>query len=503
MKIKNLFRNSFFSLLSQVVLLIVGFLSQRAMNLYMGSELVGMNGVISNVIAMLSVTELGVSTAIVYHLYSALAKNDEEEIASLMNLYRKAYYLFAIIITVLGLPLTPIVHLFMKNESYSLSYIRVLYLLWLMRSVISYPLSYKKSVLIADQREYVVSVITMLTNIFSYSAIIIFVTLTKRYLPALVVGIVVETVLNLWVSWYVDRKYPFLKRLRKKKPSEAVVSKIFKDLKNVFVSKVSQNLLNCTDNLIISSFISVATVGLFNNYCLITRSINNIMGALANSIQPSVGNLFVEGDHEKDYRMLRQLTFLFFLIVAVASCGLYTLINPFVTDIWLDETFQLDRIAVIMAVLACIFQGFGLPMAIVMGVSGLFHKERNLSIIIAIVNLVVSVALVIPFGVSGVLAGTCLSYLIQIVYRVIVFFREYLQKDARRYLMDLAEYIFLIAGETCLVRFVSEIVYRRNIGTFLLCGVLCVGIPLAVNVLLYQKSARLKSIAQLLHRSAA
>ena len=72
MKIKSLFRNSFFSLLSQLVLLLFGFLSQRAMNLYMGTELVGMNGVISNVISMLSVTELGVSTAIVYHLYSAL-----------------------------------------------------------------------------------------------------------------------------------------------------------------------------------------------------------------------------------------------------------------------------------------------------------------------------------------------------------------------------------------------------------------------------------------------
>lgn len=86
MRIKNLFRNSFFSMLSQFALLILGFFSQRAMNLYMGAELVGMNGVISNVINILSVTELGISTAIVYHLYGALARKDEAEIASLMNL---------------------------------------------------------------------------------------------------------------------------------------------------------------------------------------------------------------------------------------------------------------------------------------------------------------------------------------------------------------------------------------------------------------------------------
>ena len=105
MKIKSLFKNSFFSLLSQLILLLFGFLSQRAMNLYLGTELVGMNGVISNVIAMLSVTELGISTAIVYHLYSALVNKDEQEISTLMNLYRKAYYMFAVILAVLGLSL--------------------------------------------------------------------------------------------------------------------------------------------------------------------------------------------------------------------------------------------------------------------------------------------------------------------------------------------------------------------------------------------------------------
>ena len=498
MKIKNLFRNSFFSLLSQVVLLLVGFLSQRAMNLYMGSELVGMNGVISNVIAMLSVTELGVSTAIVYHLYSALAKNDEEEIASLMNLYRKAYYLFAVIITVLGLPLTPIVHLFMKNESYSLSYIRVLYLLWLMRSVISYPLSYKKSLLIADQREYVVSVITMLTNIFSYSAIIIFVTLTKRYLPALVVGIVVETVLNLWVSWYVDRKYPFLKRLRKKKPSEAVVSKIFKDLKNVFVSKVSQNLLGGTDNLIISGFISVATVGLFNNYCLITRSILNIMRALANSIQPSVGHLFVEEDKEKDCLVLRQLTFLFFVIITAASAGLYALIDPFVRDIWIGKGFLLDRPVVFLAIITFAVQGMGLPLSIVIGVSGLFKQERNLSIITAVVNLVVSLALVVPFGVAGVLLGTFLSYLIQIIYRTVVFYRVYIERSSKRYVVDLTEYLILMAGEIWLANWLTAYLYRGTLLTFLVSGIVCVSVVVGLNLVMFCRSSRLKSLMKLI-----
>ena len=107
MRIKNIFRNSFFSLLSQFILIFVGFFSQRVMNLTMGEALIGMNSVISNIIAILSVSELGIASAIVFHLYDALAQQDEEKIASLMNLYRRAYYIFAAAITAMGLCILP------------------------------------------------------------------------------------------------------------------------------------------------------------------------------------------------------------------------------------------------------------------------------------------------------------------------------------------------------------------------------------------------------------
>lgn len=209
-------------MLSQFALLILGFFSQRAMNLYMGAELVGMNGVISNVINILSVTELGISTAIVYHLYGALARKDEAEIASLMNLYRKAYHVFAVLVFAAGMAVLPFIHLFMKNNSYSLSYIRVLYAMWLVRTVLSYLLTYRKSLLIADQKEYIASITGLILNVVSYLAIILLVTWEQNYLLALGIGTVTEVVLNIWISWYVEQKYPFLQPAEKRK--EHIVS---------------------------------------------------------------------------------------------------------------------------------------------------------------------------------------------------------------------------------------------------------------------------------------
>ena len=199
MRIKNALRNSFFSVISQMILIIVGFFSQRVLNLRMGEELVGMNSVISNIIALLSVTELGISTAIVFHLYGYMASKDEEKIAALMNMYRKAYTVFALVISILGLCILPFVHLFLRENSFSLEYIRTIYILWLIRSVCSYLLSYKRSVLIADQQEYIVTIRVLLANTLNYLLIIVIVEFWKNYILALSLNIIIEIVLNIQI----------------------------------------------------------------------------------------------------------------------------------------------------------------------------------------------------------------------------------------------------------------------------------------------------------------
>ncbi len=215
MQIKSAVKNSFFGVLGQVALIVVGFFCQRTMNLLMGAELVGMNGVISNVIALLSVSELGIATAVVYNLYSAIARKDEREIAALMNLYRKAYMVFSLAILGLGLLVMPFVHLFLTNVSFSLGYIRLVFIMWLVRTALSYLLSYKRSILIADQKEYVVSIVMLIVNVLNYSSTILILELTRSYVQALGLNILVEAASNKWISGNENRKYPFLLQLRR------------------------------------------------------------------------------------------------------------------------------------------------------------------------------------------------------------------------------------------------------------------------------------------------
>lgn len=499
MRIKNAFRNSFFSVISQIILIVVGFFSQRVMNLRMGEELVGMNSVISNIIALLSVSELGISTAVVFHLYSALADGDEKRISSLMNLYRKAYYVFATVISVLGLIVLPFVHLFLRENSFSLGYVRTIYILWLARTVLSYLLSYKRSILIADQQEYIVSIGTLLANALNYGLIIVIVEIWQNYVLALSLNIAVEVILNALISRYVGKKYPYLKTFYKLPLEKNIVKKVLGDLKNIFVSRLSAKLLLCTDSLIMSSFISVGIVGLYSNYTMITQSLTNIVVAFTNALQPSVGNMFIERDHEKEYGVLRQITFIFFLFSSFAVSSLFALMTPFVTDIWLDREYALGLGIILWCVINFYFSTMGQPLGMMMNVTGLFDKERNLSIIVAIVNLLISLLLVGSYGVPGVLLGTFVSYVIQMVFRIYMLVGKYMGKGYKQYILESLQYIFLAAVETALVYGCKQLVYESgNILSFILLMFICVLVPNGINVLLFCRTWRFKSVYHML-----
>lgn len=498
---KNLLRNSFFGMLGQVALIGFGFVCQRVLNMKLGEALVGLNSVISNILAILSVSELGIATAVVYNLYHALALRNERQIAALMNFYRRAYYVFAAVITMLGLAVMPFLQYFLRENPFSMSYVRLIYSLWLARTVAAYLLSYQRSILIADQQEYIVSIAVLAANVLDYSVIIALVYLTGDFVVPLALNIVIDSISNLWIRRVVNRKYPFLSRLRHEKTNPALRAQVMHNVKNIFASHLADKLLVATDNVIISSFISVAFVGLYNNYCLVINALTNISRALANAIQPSIGNLFVR-DHREGGNLLRVMTFLFFLIASSSGCAVYHVLSPFVGDVWLGTGYLLEQPVVAACVINYVALLLGLPLTVMMGVTGLFDRERNIAILSAVCNMVLSLGLVSASGIYGVLAGTLAAYVLQIGFRTHVFHHSYLQCTMRTYVCDLSEYVLLCLVETLLVQRLSGVIYGNGGWLrLLLLAVVSAGVPLVINLVIFGRSRRMQGILSLLRPS--
>ena len=505
MRMKNALKNSFFGVLGQVILIAVGFFCQRTMNLLMGAELVGMNGVISNVIDILSVSELGIATAVVYNLYAAIAAQDQKQIAGLMNLYRRAYIVFAAAIFSMGMVVMPFIHFILNEVTFSLGYIRLVFFLWLVRTALSYLLSYKRSILIADQKEYLVSITTLIVNVLNYISTIVILKLFGNYVLALGFNIIAIVVSNLWIAAYVNRKYPFLVQWRKAPLDKDTVSKVIDNIKNIFVMRLFTKLLLSTDNIIVSGMINTMIAGLYANYTLVTQSMLNIMVALSGALKPTLGHLFLEGDREKDLRALRLITFLFFVLGSVSSVCIFCLITPFVKDLWLNKEYLMEMSFVTAIVIQFFVTTMGLPLEIVMGVSGMFHKERNISIVTTIVNLIISVVLVRRLGVVGIAVGTITAYLVQISCRIAVFFRKYINKSAFSYLADMVQYAAVTAAEVVLIYPLTVHIYGGGLVDFILVAMIAAALALGLDMLLYCRSWKVKSVfemaKQVIHKS--
>ena len=95
---------------------IIGFVCRMVFVRCLSADYLGVNGLFTNVLTMLSLAELGVGGAIVYALYKPLAENDEAKIASLMRLYSKAYRMIGTVIAVVGLALMPFIDLIIQEQ---------------------------------------------------------------------------------------------------------------------------------------------------------------------------------------------------------------------------------------------------------------------------------------------------------------------------------------------------------------------------------------------------
>lgn len=128
MRTRKAFLNTVVGLLSALITTFLSFFLNRIFLSSLGLDYLGLNGIFSNALGMLSLTELGIGMAISYELYVPLAQNDTKKIAALMNFYKKTYYIIAGITFLLVSLLVFLFALLQKHLKYQL--LSVLYIFY-------------------------------------------------------------------------------------------------------------------------------------------------------------------------------------------------------------------------------------------------------------------------------------------------------------------------------------------------------------------------------------
>lgn len=420
----------------------------------LGIEYSGINGLFTNVITMLSVAELGIGETIIFKLYEPIAKNDKDKIKSWMDFYKVCYRYVAIAVIIIGLLIIPLVPIMVGKVSINENII-ILYLIALADCIFSYVMTYKRSLLYADQKNYVIMNVHMGYMAFMNITQIIVLLLFKNYILYLLAKIVFRILENIILNVYVNKHYPFIKE----KPTPITKEErkdIFERIKAIFLQKVSFVINKGIDSIVISAILGVSAVGYYTNYNLVALALTGIIYQIISSTSASVGNLLTEKNIEKNYTIYKRINILNSFITGLAVVGFTCCINPLIS-LWVGKEYLLS-LPIIMSFSIYIYcDSIRRSITIFKEAAGICKEDKNMYICMAIINLITSIILCKYIGISGVVLGTALSYFFLIIYSYPKYiFKSIFKKATKDYYKENINYLIVIILSTIIAYILTK-----------------------------------------------
>lgn len=441
----------------------------------LSADYLGVNGLFTNILTMLSLAELGVGSAVVYALYKPLAENDEAKIASLMQLYAKAYRTIGLLIGAVGLALMPFLNIIIREQPNINESIYLLYAINLFNTASSYFFSYRSSLLIAAQRNYIVSGISYAISLVQSILQMVFLLVFHNYIIYLLIQTAGTLLYNVVVSRVAVKSFPYIRSKSVPPLPEQERRALFANVRDLMVYKVSGLLVNSTDNILITFFNGLATTGIASNYTLLVNTLNSLLGQVFNGLTASIGNHNASESVEKRYQMFRFLNMMNFWIFGWAALGIFFCSSDLV-QLCFGEEYVLPT--EIPFVLALNFFTVGIMNAVwtYKHTLGLFRYGRFIQFFTGVLNIVFSVWLGTYWGLFGILFATFLARLFtSLWYDPYAVFKYGFGKPLVEYAKRIVIYavILLIAATLCKLSFtiINGSLIARTLLKILLCSI--------------------------------
>ena len=470
-------RNIITSVINKLVIMLTNFVMRTVLIYYLGNVYLGLDSLFTSILQILALSELGISSAMVYSMYKPLAENDTAAVCALLKLYRTVYRWIAVSMTVLGLAIMPFLHIIVKKDLPDGLNLYFLFLINLGNTVLSYLLfSYRSSLFTADQRysinNNIYSIFKIGTTVIQIAAIILF--RNHEYIAYYLYSLALPltTVLKNIVLYILSNKmYPQYQCEGSVSKSE--IENIKKRVAGMFLHKVSFVFRNSLDSIVISAFLGLKILGQYNSYYFIINAISGIMILVSNSITASVGNSIVTESKEKNYADFKKLQLLYMWLTTWITVGFVGCLQPFI-KLWLGKKMMFgDGIMVIF----CVYffsTHFSRVCHIYRDAAGLWWQDRYRPIVETVVNLTLNILLVRFIGVSGVMLSTifCIVF-IEGTWGTRILFKHYFTGEKQsKYMLKLLWLWVLAAFAGVICYFVCRLIKLSSIPAVIVYGII-------------------------------
>ena len=491
---KNASRNVLFGSIQKVYQIIMPFIMRTLMIYYMGIEYAGINNLFTSILQVLNLAELGIGAALVCSMYAPIAEDDTDKICALMNLYKKVFRIIGLVVLAFGLMLVPFLPKLIAGDTPSDLNIYYLYLMYLGNTVLSYWLfAYKNSLLSAHQRTDVSSKVMILTNTVQYILQIFVLIFLRNYYLYLGSSILAQAMTNIITAIRVDRIYP--EYHPRGKLDSRTVNDIKKKVQGLVTNKIGGTILRSADSIVISAFLGLSILAVYQNYYFILSSVIGILSILYQSVIAGIGNSLIVENQKKNYFDFQTMTFGISFISAVCCSCFMGLFQPFM-KVWMGEGRLLSYSVIICLVVYFYFGEIDQMISAYKDAAGIWYEDRFRPLLTALLNLGLNLILVRYIGLYGVLLSTVISLVVLGIPWLIhnVFTLLFDEENPLTYIFSLFKYAIASIIAVTLSFYASQLIPDKGIITLPFKCLVCIVCSSALFFFMFWKNEHLRRI---------
>ena len=488
-------KNSILSVIGQILTLLLQFINRRVFVMFLDIEYLGYQNVFGNIFTILSVAELGIGGIISFHLYREIVTDNKQEIGKLMYLYKWVYRLIAGAVTALGLIACIFVPYIVNDATEDIGYLYVVYFLQLAGMVAGYFLSYRRTIYAADQREYVTIEIDLFANIIVQVIQLALLALFKNYLLYLAIQLSITLLANVLIMIKSNCDYPYLGEKYAVTKEDIDRRNIIPDVKNFLVHKICYAIYGGTDNIVISAFCGIKNVALYGNYIVLKTGVQNVLFyRLLNPVQAAIGNIvYSDRSNEDLWNQFKMFDVFSYFFASYISTGFLVFFQPAI-QVWLGSTAFLLPYSFVIIFSLTIYLGSVWEIVYkYRSVFGDYRQDRNCMFLSAMLNIIISVVLAKPYGVTGVQIGTFFAFLPIAYGRIRFVVGGFFRKSVKKYLLKHAGLFGVVSVEVAVLYLLTKNISVTLTG-ILLRFLIWVTVPLAINLIIYFRNPHFKDM---------
>ena len=488
MRSKKAIYNILTNLLLQIVIVIYGFIVPKIIIDNFGSDVNGLVSSITQFLAYITLLESGFGPVVKSALYKPIANKSKDTIENILRTSEKFFRTIAYVFLIYILFLCIFYPLIVSN-SFSYIYTISLILIIALSTFAEYffGMTYRLY-LQADQKNYIISTIQIVTYVISIALIILFAMLgTNIQIIKLVSGIVF-IFRPLIQNYYVKKKYNInLKNAN----SEFKLKQKWDGLAQHIAAVIHSN----TDITVLTFFVSLKEVSVYSVYYLVVKGVVSIIQSFSNGIDASFGDMIAKNEYDNLNKKFNMYEVLYFTVITIIFTCTIVLITPFIS-VYTRGITDANYIRYLFGYLLVISEyiwAIRLPYSSITLAAGHFKETRKGAWLEAIVNIALSIALVWKYGIIGVAIGTIVAMFI----RTLEFIYHTNKYILKRNIFNTLKKFFLIILETILIfmicrylPYVKNSSYINWLVNALITGLVATVVVIVINTIVYKNNMK-------------